>query len=98
MKKLVLSTAVIALSTLRSLAFAQGTDLVPPPPVQPGAQPGGTAPPRNDTEADLQKGEKDDSGLGLEWVYLNAHAGYSFTDLKGFSSSTLALTDTKFSG
>jgi hypothetical protein len=109
MRKLVLTTAAIAsfaFALSPRPAHAQGGDLVPPPPVaQPGA-PGQPSPPgasgqpapRNDTEADLQKGEKEDSGLGLEWVYLNADAGFSYLDLKSFSQTDLALTDTSKSG
>ena len=50
--------------------------------------------PRNSTEADLQNSEKEDTGLGLEWVYLNAEVGTSYIDMKSFSESQLALTDT----
>ena len=112
MRKLVLPTAVAAslcFLCFDSLAHAQGTDLTPPPPMQPGqpgqppvpgqpGRPGQQPPPRNSTEADLQSSEKEDTGLGLEWVYLNANAGYSFIDMKGFSESALAITDTKSSG
>src|SRR5579859_7211273 len=79
-------------STWSSGARAQG--LEPPPPMgQPPGYPGSTAgyspappPPAAD--------ESDDSGLGLEWVYLNAEAGASFVDMQSFSASSFGLTKT----
>jgi hypothetical protein len=42
--------------------------------------------------------ESQDSGLGLEWVYLNADAGYGYTNLASFSSSSLGLQNTEGTG
>jgi hypothetical protein len=42
--------------------------------------------------------ESEDSGLGLEWVWLNAEAGASFVDLQSFSSSSFGLVKTSSSG
>jgi len=101
MRKILLAAASLFVF-VPSVAFAE--DLVPPPPVNPPGQPGQPGapgqqpPPQNATEADLQKGEKEDSGLGLEWVYLRAGAGFSYLDLKSFSQTDLALTDTSKSG
>ncbi len=42
--------------------------------------------------------ESQDSGLGLEWVYLNADAGYGYANLASFSQSSLGLQNTEGSG
>ena len=42
--------------------------------------------------------ESQDSGLGLEWVYLNADAGFGYTNLASFSSSSLGLQNTEGTG
>jgi hypothetical protein len=39
-----------------------------------------------------------DSGLGLEWVYLNADAGASYVDLQSLSTSNFGLQTTKAGG
>lgn len=42
--------------------------------------------------------KKEDTGLGLEWVWINADVGYSFADLGSFSSHSLGITSTSSSG
>lgn len=42
--------------------------------------------------------ESQDSGLGLEWVYLNADAGFAYTNMASFSQSKLALQQTSSAG
>ena len=64
--------------TLTTAADAQELQVPPPATSQPvGSQ--AQAPPPDD---------KKDSGLGLEWVWLNAEAGFSYIDLK---SAKLAI-------
>jgi hypothetical protein len=88
--RLALPLAVLALG---SLAHAQG--LEPPPPL-PG-YPTQTAPTTGYQSAQSDE-EKKDSGLGLEWVYLNAEAGVSYVDLKSFNASNLGLNNTSAGG
>ncbi len=83
------------LTAVPSVARAQ--DLQPPPSLAPG-QPPPTGQPQNATQADLHQGEQDDSGLGLEWVYLTADGGFGYVNTKSFSESNLALTTTSASG
>ncbi len=42
--------------------------------------------------------ENEDSGLGLEWVYLNAEAGASYVDMQSFSASSLGLVKSSAGG
>ena len=42
--------------------------------------------------------ESKDSGLGLEWVWLNAEVGASYVNMQSFSASNLALTKTESGG
>jgi len=42
--------------------------------------------------------ENQDSGLGLEWVWLNAELGASYVDMQSFSASTFGLQKTSSSG
>jgi hypothetical protein len=60
-----------------------------PPPGPPQSAPQG---PSNASD------ESEDSGLGLEWVYLNADVGYSYVDMASFSTSSLGLAQTSGSG
>jgi hypothetical protein len=84
--------------TLAPAARAQG--LQPPPPMAPPAPgyPGwpssGSSLPTSPPPTD----ESQDSGLGLEWVYLNAEAGASYVDMQSFSASSLALVKTSSGG
>jgi hypothetical protein len=77
-----------------SEAHAQG--LEPPPPM------GQTAPgyPSSGSSASNASAsdESEDSGLGLEWVYLNAEAGASYVDMQSFSASSFGLVKTSSGG
>lgn len=89
-RALALVTAVIA-SAWTSAAHAQ--DLAPPPPISPGSQ--STADSSGTTNA---ADESKDSGLGLEWVWLNADIGTAFVNMASFSSSALAIQQSQSSG
>jgi hypothetical protein len=71
-------------ATFASPASAQ--EEMPPPSVPPAQGPSNAS------------DESEDSGLGLEWVYLNADAGYSYVDMASFSASQLGLAQTAGSG
>jgi hypothetical protein len=83
----------LAVLSVGSLAHAQG--LEPPPPIPPGypAQ-GSTA----GYQSAPNEEEKQDSGLGLEWVWLNAEAGISYVNLQSFNASNLGLSSTSAGG
>jgi hypothetical protein len=73
------------------------------PPGYPGAPgaPGGPGAPGAPGEAPNtppQDDENEDSGLGLEWVWLNADAGFAYADLASFSQSSLGMQKTASSG
>jgi len=81
------SAAVVALGA----ASASAQDLEPPPPMAtPAPAPTYTSPNASD--------ESQDSGLGLEWVYLNADAGAAYTNMQSLSESHLALQQTSSAG
>jgi hypothetical protein len=69
----------------------------PGQPGQPG-QPGAPGAPSENVSNPAGGEEDEDSGLGLEWVWLNADAGYAYADLASFSSSKLAMQKTASSG
>jgi hypothetical protein len=83
----------VAVLTVASLARAQG--LEPPPPMPP-------AYPQSSPSAGYQSApsedEKQDSGLGLEWVWLNAEAGVSYVNMQSFNASNLGLNSTSAGG
>jgi hypothetical protein len=69
------------------------------PPGYPGApQPGQPGQPGQAGQPDIPPDESQDSGLGLEWIWLNADAGYAYTNLASFSQSALGLQQTASSG
>jgi hypothetical protein len=86
---------IAAISTTRG-ASAQNN---PPPaygtPSEPPLQAGGLTPPpttsagQQQTIRELQRAEHEDSGRGLEFVWLNAEAGYEFLTLQGLKSDGL---------
>lgn len=87
-RPLALAATVICLC---SASAARAQDLAPPPPMAPGSSPGASSyPPDVD--------EKKDSGLGLEWVWLNADVGAAYVNMTSFSSSSLALQQASSSG
>jgi hypothetical protein len=61
------------------------------PPGYPGY---GQPPPPPSSSSD----ESDDSGLGLEWVWLNAEVGASYVDMQSFSASSFGLVKTASGG
>ncbi len=86
---------------------AQAQQLEPPPPISTGA-PYGPYPPYapSTTASSLppsvtsrpSQDEEDDSGLGLEWVWLNADLGGAYANMQSFSASTFALQKTESGG
>ena len=59
--------------------------LAPPPAVEPAPEP--TAP--TSTEQELTRADKEDSGRGLEFVWLNAEAGFQHLGLQTFHANNL---------
>jgi hypothetical protein len=90
---------VIALISSTLPALAQSTPPpgygAPPPANEPPLQAGGLTPPpttpagQQETLHELQRAEREDSGRGLEFVWLNAEAGYEFITLQGLKSGDL---------
>lgn len=87
---------VIASISIAHTAFAQSS---PQPaygtPAEPPLQAGGLTPPpttsaqQQQTIRELQRAEQEDSGRGLEFVWLNAEAGYEYLSLQGLKSDGL---------
>jgi hypothetical protein len=82
-----------------SLAAAQGLE----PPAGGGPTPGPGAPGTSEASASANPAinpaeESKDSGLGLEWVYLNGDVGGGFASMDSFNSSTLGLQKTSSGG
>ena len=86
-----LPLAAVALFAWPSIASAQQ-----PPPGYPASD----AYPPTPTNPALASSEDEhkDSGLGLEWVYLNADLGYSYVNMESFSASSLGLAKTSSAG
>ncbi|HEY1696189.1 MAG TPA: hypothetical protein VGG39_28680 [Polyangiaceae bacterium] len=57
---------------------------------------GGAAPPANPAINESEEGK--DSGLGLEWVYLNGDVGGGFASMDSFNQTTLGLQKTSSGG
>ncbi|MDP9000144.1 MAG: hypothetical protein M3O46_08540 [Myxococcota bacterium] len=83
-------------------SVARGQSLQPPPPLAPNTQ---TAPPYASSLPSTpvmpptrSKDEADDSGLGLEWVWINADVGGAFVNMQSFSATNLGLTKTESAG
>ena len=81
-------------------ATARAQELQPPPPMQQQqpAPPGYETAPPNSAPETVNDQESEDSGLGLEWVYLNADAGFGYANLESFSTTTLGMQKTASSG
>jgi hypothetical protein len=80
------------LATMTSAPRAHAQDLAPPPTGNAGdapPPPATTQPPPAHTDSEEKKEEKKDSGHGLEWVFLNADAGFSYINMTSISSSNL---------
>jgi hypothetical protein len=80
-----------------ALAVGLGLGLVASPAHAQYAQPESPPPPQQQGPSNASD-EAQDSGLGLEWVYLNADAGYSYVNMASFSASALGLEQTAGSG
>jgi hypothetical protein len=80
------SAALVALAAGR----ASAQDLQAPPPLA-------TSPAYTPTYSGTSD-ESKDSGLGLEWVYLNADVGGAYTNLQSLSESHLAIQQTSSAG
>jgi hypothetical protein len=95
-----------ALALLPRLAAAQAAQA---PPGYPGAMPGATPGAASTTSVEnpavptgnpaiQEADEAKDSGLGLEWVYLNADVGGGYASMNSFSEQTMGLTKTSSGG
>jgi len=76
------------------LVPAPGPAGPPPPPPGTVVLPSTPIMPATQTAAE----ESEDSGLGLEWVYLNADVGAAYANMQSFSESDLALVKTESGG
>jgi hypothetical protein len=95
-----------------SAAWAQygQTDPYAPEPQQSGLEAGGLTPPPSvpeeesqtpesaETKRDLEEAEDEDSGRGLEFVWLNAEIGFEHLDLQTFSADKLGIVDSSQTG
>ncbi len=94
--------AAASLAVLVAPATARAQELEPPPPMQ--QQPAPTTPglpgsePPNSAPATIDDQESQDSGLGLEWVWLNADAGFGYANMESFSTKSLGMQKTASSG
>jgi hypothetical protein len=95
---LVRGCPALAVALLSAAAQAQPQEPAPgtAPPGYPGAP--GAAPMGQPQPVDVPPDESQDSGLGLEWIWLNADAGFAYTDLGSLSQSSLGLQKTASSG
>ncbi len=91
----------LAIAGLLFARSAAAQDLAPPPPMDPNA-PNGPPPAQTtqvaETNRTLDEGEKEDSGRGLEWVWLNAEVGASYINMEQFNSNNLALEKSSSAG
>jgi hypothetical protein len=97
----VLLSLLLLGSLLGRPSDAQAQSLEPPPPL-------GRANPRPSRAASLPNtpvmppsrasDEADDSGLGLEWVWIQAEVGAAFANMQSFSASNLSLQKTETGG
>ncbi len=81
-----------------SPALAQALD--PPPPMS-GASPSYPPPaalPNTPTPPPAYADERQDSGLGLEWVWINAEVGGAYVNMQSLSTSNLGLQKTESGG
>ncbi len=85
------ASAAVALLVALVAENAAAQDLEPPPPMA-------TQPPAPTYYTPSSSDQSQDSGLGLEWVYLNADAGGAYTNLQSLSESHLALQQTSSAG
>jgi hypothetical protein len=87
------ASIVAAVAPAALILFAAGgasaQDLQAPPPMSTTPPPATYSPSSDDSQ---------DSGLGLEWVYLNADAGFAYTNMATFSETNLNLQQTSSAG
>jgi hypothetical protein len=83
--------AAVAAAALLAAGRARAQDLQPPPPM--AASPSAPTYYSPNTSDQSQ-----DSGLGLEWVYLNADAGFAYTNMQSLSESNLAIQQASSAG
>lgn len=110
MRALLFSLPAVLVSTLAAQAHAQGLEPPPPftpgtpgTPAAPGTTPAGQPPGTPPSGQQLQNPENanddsQDSGLGLEWVYLNADVGAAYVNMTSFSESQLGLVNNSGAG
>jgi hypothetical protein len=91
-----LGIAAVAPVFFATSAFAQ---VAPPGTIDPNS-PGApnATPPQTATTQQLNEAEQKDTGRGLEFVYLNAEAGFSYMSLASFDSSSLGIQRTDHAG
>jgi hypothetical protein len=95
MRKLLLLAGAWTIVTLAAEGAARAQD--PNAPLPPGMNP--APPPQGEGEvAPAPTDESKDSGVGLKWVWAGAELGGSYTNMKAFSQSNLAVVDTTKSG
>jgi len=67
-------------------------NLAPPPPSS------SNPPPSTGTEQKLDESKQEDSGRGLEFLYLNAQGGYAYDALQSINSSNFQMQNTDIGG
>jgi hypothetical protein len=103
------SLALLASTSVVLFASTAGAQALQPPPGYPtsGAPPGypasgqasaSTSGTSTSNPAISNEEESKDSGLGLEWVYLNGDVGGGFASMNSFSEQTLGLKTTSAGG
>ncbi len=81
------------------VAQAAQAQVAPPSAIDPTAPGAPNAPPpQTATTEQLNEAEQKDTGRGLEFVYLNAEAGFSYMNLTSFDSTSFGLTRTDHAG
>jgi hypothetical protein len=94
----------LAVSTVSRDGSAQSADPSPQaPPGYPSSYPAQAEPTSGSSSSpppisEPSSDDKKDSGLGLEWVWLNAEVGASYVNMESFDSSNLALQKSSSSG
>jgi hypothetical protein len=94
-----LAAAALALSAMllrAGAARAQG--LEPPPPLPPASPSSAATLPSTPVMPARSSEESQDSGLGLEWVWLNAEVGVGYVNMQSFSASNLGLQKAESTG
>ena len=100
--------AWLASASVVVFASRANAQALQPPPAYPSspppAYPSGETPAAGDATSNPaisnqeEREERKDSGLGLEWVYLNADLGGGFASMDSFDSKTLGLEKTSAGG